>query len=381
MKKDNITLAVALAFSVAAVSRPAHAESSVVLFGAVDGGLLTQTSSAASFSPNAPNTKGFVRYQDGGVDSSVFGMSGREDLGNGYQATFRLVGSFDSGSGKSGPSDTAGVSALFGRTADVGMTGPFGSVTAGRQVTPMLFALAATDVRGAQNFGSVMTALIGINTAAGWQGASTNGPLGSVYDSNAIVYSTPTFAGVSATLEYAPGGVAGQPQGGTRESAVLQYNNYGLQLAAVYYNGHDTNPPLGSPPAPNGDDNNRFVSLSALYARGPVSVSLLFANGRNPSNSGAASFDIISGGMGYQITPALSLTSGIYFLRDNNVSSNRSTAFALGGTYSLSKRTLVYLNGGYVDNRGTMNQTLAYGQPVAPGVGTSAFNLGLRHTF
>jgi hypothetical protein len=43
-------------------------------------------------------------------------------------------------------------------------------------------------------------------------------------------------------LEYAPDGVAGSIQGNTRESAVLQYDNYGLKLAAIYYNGHDTNP-------------------------------------------------------------------------------------------------------------------------------------------
>ncbi len=49
-------------------------------------------------------------------------------------------------------------------------------------------------------------------------------------------------AGASLALEYAPGGVAGQLQGGTRESAVFRYSNYGLNLAAVYYNGHDTNP-------------------------------------------------------------------------------------------------------------------------------------------
>jgi hypothetical protein len=40
-----------------------------------------------------------------------------------------------------------------------------------------------------------------------------------------------------------------------------------------------------------------------------------------------------------------------------------------------------YADAGYVDNRDAMNLALEYGQPVAPGVGTSAFMVGMRHRF
>jgi predicted porin len=132
-----------------------------------------------------------------------------------------------------------------------------------------------TDARHAEYFGSVLTALLGLNSAAGWVGASTNGSIGAVYDSNAIVYTSPAIAGFSASLEYAPGGV----------------------------------------------------------------------------------------------------------IKDRNHSANQSTALSPSTEYSLSKSTLVYADAGYVDNRGVMNQALEYGQPVAPGVGTSAFMVGLRHKF
>ena len=75
------------------------------------------------------------------------------------------------------------------------------------------------------------------------------------------------------------------------------------------------------------------------------------------------------------------MSSAVYFLRDENHSSNRSTSFVLAANYSLSKATLVYADIGYVNNRGTMNQGLSYGQPVAPGVGTTAATIGLRHRF
>ncbi len=102
-----------------------------------------------------------------------------------------------------------------------------------------------------------------MNQAAGWPGTSTNGPVGALYESNALVYHSPSFYGATVELEYAPGGVPGHFQGGTRESVVLRYSNYGLNLAAVYYNGHDTNPfPATFPNAPanpaTGLNNNRF---------------------------------------------------------------------------------------------------------------------------
>ncbi|SAL83282.1 porin [Caballeronia choica] len=68
-------------------------------------------------------------------------------------------------------------------------------------------------------------------------------------------------------------------------------------------------------------------------------------------------------------------------LKDRNNSTNKSTEVAAGAEYSLSKATLVYGQVGYVNNRGTMTQTITYGQPAAPGMGTTAVMLGLRHYF
>ena len=53
----------------------------------------------------------------------------------------------------------------------------------------------------------------------------------------------------------------------------------------------------------------------------------------------------------------------------------------MGAEYSLSKGTLAYVEVGYVNNTGTMNQTIVYGQPVAPGVSTTAAMIGVRHSF
>ncbi|CAG4918804.1 porin [Paraburkholderia gardini] len=365
--------------TMATLGSTAYAESSVTLYGVLDSGLLYQSTSAASFNPAAKNLGRVYALKDGGIYSSVWGLKGTEDIGGGYSVHFRLQGAFTSNTGALRLSDTPGVSALFNQEASVGVSGPFGSLNAGRQFAPMAYALAETDVRGGQYFGSILTTWLGMNQSAGWVGTSTNGPLGALYDSNAIVYNSPRFAGVSVALEYAPGGVAGSFQGGTRESAVLKYANYGLSLAAIYYNGHDTNP--GATTVATGRDNNRFVYAGAEYTTHGFSVSASYANGRDPSRPNVVDLDMYSGGLGYRFSPALKLTGGIYYLKDTNNSANKSLEFAAGVEYSLSKATILYAQAGHVNNEGTMTTSITYGAPVAPHSGSTAVNLGLRHNF
>ncbi|HZZ03302.1 porin [Paraburkholderia sp.] len=381
MKLKPSILAVLIVFSAAA-----HAQSSVTLYGVLDTGLLYQSTSAATFQPTARNQGHVYQLKDGGIYSSYWGLKGSEDIGGGYKITFKLQGTFNTTNGKSGLSDAPGATALFNQYATIGATGPFGTFDAGRQIIPMIYAMAETDVRGAQYFGSILTAWLGVNQAAGWPGTSTNAPIGALYDSNALVYTSPKFYGTSLALEFAPGGVAGQFQGGTRESAVLKYSNYGLNLSAVYYNGHDTNPyPLTYPAAPavpaTGLDNNRFYYFGAMYTISGFSVSASYAIGRNPAKSNTVDFEMVSGGLGYQFNPRFKITSGYYYLKDRNNSANHSSEFAIGAEYNLSARTKAYAQVGYVNNRGTMNQTIIYGTPVAPGTSTTAAMVGIRHSF
>ncbi|WP_207003783.1 porin [Trinickia mobilis] len=268
----------------------ASAQSSVTLYGVIDTGFLYQSANAANFQSKI-NLGHVYELKDGGIYSSIWGLKGSEDLGGGYKANFKLQGSFNSSNGKTGLADTPGATAMFNQQTTLGVSGPFGSIDAGRQIVPMIYAMADTDVRNAQYFGSIPTAWLGLNQAANWQGLSTNGPIGALHGDNAIVYQSPKFYGASLALEYAPGGVPGKFQGGTRESAVLKYSNYGLNLAAVYYNGHDTNPTMQTATgalvtAPSTGVNNNRVSAPASSSDADASViSLSSALSLMPSTS------------------------------------------------------------------------------------------------
>ncbi|CAB3774198.1 porin [Burkholderia sp. MSh2] len=348
----------------------AHAQSSVTLYGAIDTGLMYQSTAA--------NNHHVFALKDGGIYASFWGLRGSEDLGGGYAVRFRLQGAFNSSTGQLKLSDTTGGSAAFNQQSTIGLSGPFGTIDLGRQFVPMIYAMAETDVRGAQYFGSILSAWLGLNQIAGAPGTNTNVPIGALYDSNAIVYRSPTMRGLSFSVEYAPGGVPGQFQGGTRESAVLRYNGYGLDLDAAYYVGHDTSQAASTP---TGLANNRFYYVGAKYTLRGVSVSASYGRARNPVDAGRHDYDMISGGLGYRITQSLNVTSGVYVLRDRNHSQNRSNEYAVGAEYTLSRGTIAYVQGAYVLNRGAMSQIISYGQPVAPGVSTTAAMIGIRHLF
>ncbi|WP_321937718.1 porin [Paraburkholderia sp. J8-2] len=367
----------------------AHAQSSVTFYGVADSGFLYQSANASNFQSKT-NLGHVYELKDGGIYSSIWGLKGTEDIGGGYKVNFKLQGSFNTANGKTGLADAPGATAVFNQQTTIGLSGPLGSIDAGRQIVPMIYAMADTDVRSAQYFGSILTGWLGLNQAARWQGLSTNGPIGALYDDNAIVYRSPKFYGASLALEYAPGGVPGQFQGGTRESAVLQYSNYGLNLAAVYYNGHDTSPFTQTGPttivtAPStGLNNNQFYYLGGQYTFHGFSVSTSYSRARNPSNMSAPkgfNLEMYSGGLGYRFSPVFKITSGFYYLHDRNIGANHSAEYALGAEYNLSKRTLGYTQVGYVDNHGNMSQTITYGAPVPEGRSSTAVMVGIRHSF
>ena len=357
----------------------AHAQSSITLYGVVDNGLYYQRTSASSFLPTARDNGVVWQDKDAGLYASFWGLKGIEDLGGGYKINFKLQNAYNSTSGNFQLGDRAGVIAIFNQIATVGVSGQFGSFDIGRQYAPMVYAMVDTDARSGVYFGSILTAWLSMNHSAGWIGQNSNLPIGALFDSNSLVYQSPKLLGTTLMLEYSAGGVPGQIQGGSRESAVLKFSNYGLNVSAVFYNGHDTNPTATT--VPTGLDNNRFYYLGAMYRYAGASISASYAAGRNPSDSVRANIEMISGGVAYQFTPWFVVTSGYYYLQDRNNTANHSGEYSIGANYFLSRQTTTYLQVAYVGNKGTMNQWIAYGEPVAPGVSTTAVMVGIRHSF
>lgn len=133
----------------------------------------------------------------GGMTTAYWGVRGSESLGGGLQAQFALESFFQTDSGTFGRNST---DPYFSRNAWVGLAGGFGQLSLGRQTNPMFVASGAFNPFGVSlQFSPVM-----LHT---WQPTYNRAVLGDSVWSNAIQYTSPTFAGLRASLLYGMGEV------------------------------------------------------------------------------------------------------------------------------------------------------------------------------
>ncbi len=160
-KKMTLLAAAALTCIGAAQAQstgPAPSQNNITIYGALDGGVLSSSTSATIYAPaliSGTADKGkFTGFKDGGIGGSNVGIKGERDMGNGNKAFFQLQGNLKLNDGATGGANSAGTTTNFNQMAYVGMSGKAGNLKLGRQVAPMYFAMASTDARGARYFGS-----------------------------------------------------------------------------------------------------------------------------------------------------------------------------------------------------------------------------------
>lgn len=317
--------------------------------------------------------------KDGGIYLSFWGIWGSEDIGGGYKINFKLQGLFDSSIGKLQLSDMLGVVVIFNQVVLFGVLGLFGMFMVGCQIVLMIYVMVDIDVCNVQFFGSVLIVWFGLNMVVGWLGMSINGVIGVLYDSNVFVYQLLMFVGVLIVFEYVLGGVVGQFQGGMCELVVFRYVNDGLNLLVVYYNGYDMNLVLGV--VLIGVDNNCFVYVGVKYMICDFLVLVLYGNGWNLLYVDKVNFDMLLVGVGYCFMFVLQVMFVMYYLKDCNCFENCLMVVVFVVDYSLLKWMMVYVQVGYVNNCGMMDQMFVYGQLVVLGVGIMVVMVGLWYNF
>ena len=196
MKKTLIALA--------AVAAMGAASAEVTLYGKLDAGVSVVNTT------NAVNQS--AQIGSGNYEGSRIGVKGSSEIAGGVKGLFQLEG---------GLGATDGSFTNFGRVATLGLTGSFGTVTAGLQWTPYDSAF----VDGLENNGFAPTFAAfctSIHCDAGSFGATS----GKGNTKNSIQYATPTFGGFNASALYANGGDA------TALVSASSYSGFGLNYAA-----------------------------------------------------------------------------------------------------------------------------------------------------
>ncbi|MGK5036937.1 porin [Janthinobacterium sp. LB3P118] len=359
MKKTLITLAV-----LAAATGVAQAQSSVVIYGTVDAGFVSERG----------GVKGNVNKLDSGVASaSRLGFKGTEDLGSGLSALFLLEAGFNVDSGAQGAPGKA--EALFGRQAYVGLSSKTtGTLTLGRQYTPWYNTLSKV----ADPF------------AAGYAGSAKNLFPANTRTSNTVLYTSPNFNGFDADVAYTFGEKAESNKYGRQIGASAGYSNGPLNARLAYNN--TSNDDVGFQAASGRNwlaaANYDFAVAKAYVAYGAnkgQSSALRNNTDRNAYSltqlSAAPSTDSnnILVGATVPVGPAGTVMASFIRTNDKTAANADADQWALGYSYALSKRTSTYASYAKIKNKNNAGYTVGNNSNV--GTGDKAFNVGVRHSF
>jgi len=338
-------LAAAVAVTVAAVTPLfAAAQTNVQLYGIMDAAVSSQD-------VGGPEGRTTV-INSGNQSSSRFGFRGTEDLGNGLKAMFNLEAgaSIDTG---------AGDSALFGRRAVVGLEGGFGSLTLGREYSPIASVAAATDAFGQGFYGSNLSAF------------TTNRLTRRL--SNSVNYKSPSWNGLKLLAAYSAGEVtATNTPSGDLKGVGVEYTLGGLYLGAAYH-------VINRLPA----DEDKESAIGAAYKFDQLGGFEIKANYMAADREGAAKYKQANFG-GSMPFGAHRVYANYQQQKQGNAKGN---SWALAWTYSLSKRTNLYASYASLDNNNSgvfgLTSSSVTIAPAATALGKDpdVVSLGVRHSF
>jgi predicted porin len=337
--------AAAVATLFAAAPMFAKAQTNVTLYGVVDAAI----ESADAGGPEGRHTN----VQSGNQSGSRFGFRGSEDLGNGLKAIFNLEAGV---AVDTGAQDSAG---LFQRRAVVGLEGEFGTLTLGREYSPIANVAGATDEFGQGFYGS--------NLSAFGSGRVTRRL------ANSINYKSASWGGFDLLAAYSAGEKATGPSGDLKGIGA-EYKMGGLYLGAAYHTLKRV-----------ATGNDKEYGAGAAYTFADFGGFEIKANYLSADPDGANNkFKQYNLGAGYPFGP-----NKIYVNLQQNKLENgaKGNAWALAYSYSLSKRTNLYASYANLNNNGLATFGLNSGSntlaPAATALGgdPSVFTVGMRHTF
>jgi len=394
MKKSLLAVA-----ALSAIAGAAQAQSSVTIYGVLDAGYINQKSDGSGTSSRGQSSAS--NFGQSAEQTSRLGFKGTEDLGGGMSAIFTVETGLQ-------PSNTT-ASTWNNRQSFVGLkkagTGQF---TIGTQYTPAFQALSATDVGQTNNMpGSAVypQSATGSNgnpgplpyATAGGPGGATDGV--TVRTSNTLQAQSDKFAGFSLGASLTQNGNTVTPVNTT--ATTNNYNGWGVKAdytwnklyAVVAMNKlkssntsasvttvANSSPAIWNTASGGNNTQDNQTYAAATYDFGILKAYLQYINRKDTSTVNTNYYGQRRAqqiGVRSYITPTIEGWANVGNGRltsygASNPSAN-FVAWQAGLNYYLSKRTNVY--GIY----GSNNLTSA--APVHPQLQTSAFALGVRHTF
>ncbi|NKJ51225.1 hypothetical protein CIC12_31800 [Burkholderia sp. SG-MS1] len=320
----------------------AHAQSSVTLYGIIDTGIRYTNNGHGSVT--TMNTNGWL-------SSSRVGFTGQEDLGAGWKAIFQLETGFNVSNGAL--DNTTGL--LFNRMAYVGFKSPYGTLTLGRQ-----WNLAHDIIYDFDPFFLQYPSIVPLTPA-----------LDGVHFSNDAKYKG-EFGPFRFSMENSFGGVAGNFSDGSARGVGMRYKSGFIELGGVYIHKRTL---VGTNYVP---DNYYALGTRLVFGSLMLSGGYMNENQDGIAGSNPVRTENYWVGATYDITAFTRIGAGVYETSLPNTDGKRDIGI-VSVTYSLSKRTRLYVETDFTRYRGSYatNTTLNPQKAQRQIAGT----IGIDHSF
>jgi predicted porin len=355
----------------------------LMMFGILDVGLLYQSN------PSVEGEENFA-LETSGLRQTVIGFKGTRQLDGSTSAFFNLEAHFDLDSGMfhgtgdaAGEADDGSGNVLFRRQANIGLTGDWGTVIAGRQYGPALLAHLGTEPRiFKEQFSNLYSwaysqLFTTTNADDSNGGRNTNNDVG-IFFKNAIQYRN-NINGLDFGVMYSFGGQEGSSKNGDVIAIGASYGTGPVTLSASYQNMSDQN---------TGEDVVESMGFGAAYKIGEVNLKVNFLNTENNNSIGNEVLDVDSLGFGidYKWSDKNSMTVAYYINEDKTpVEDAETKSFVISNEYSMGDSTTLYTAIAYVDSdeMGTISQyaTSIVAAPAPAGEKTTLVNVGINFAF
>ncbi len=349
-----------IAVAAMALSGAAMAQSSVTVYGRLDASI---GSAKVGNITNGVGPTSVTQMFSNNMTTSRIGFRGTEDLGGGLTALFTIETGFNP--------DAPGATVLGDRAAIVGLSGGFGTIKLGRHDTSF------DDIRDLMVSSNLWDSgnLASTETVLSTGGATTNG-VGGLRDygdraSNQIRYESPVFSGVTFGVSYG----FDEEASPVKKDVVaynLRYKAGNLDVGVA----HQENSQAGFNATPALSylitDDLKYTTVAGAYNFGSFRVS----GGWNQAKQ-----DVANGIKANTYTVGVNVPVNAFDFslgystgkaKQTGATVEKGSAFSLGATYSLSKRTRAYaaLTNGDIKN--------AAGTKIRQ---RDIYALGLIHTF
>ena len=362
MKKSLIALA-----TLATVATAAQAQSSVTIYGVLDAGITRATNTGSSSLSNTGLT-------NGGLSTPRWGFKGAEDLGGGLKASFVLESEFltDTGVGNvNHTNSTTGTAAatLFNRASYVNLDqAGIGSIQLGHMNRQDYNMSAKYDAFGGNNIG-------------GWI-ASNKGTVAldvGIRMDNTVQLQTASLGGLVLTYQHQYGEKAGASSSGKSSTIGAEYTSGPFAVAVTYADSNvDT--------ATGDTETFKDYKVTSLYAMYNFKVADLRVGYAKKETVGTAAEP-----SGYFVGVKVPVNNNIGVIAQYNAfdddAGKKPTTYALGATYAFSKRTTAYVIGAKSNQDNGSKQMIVSDskysgfQSTANGANSTAYSVGIRHTF